>query len=511
MPIDRRLLLQLLGAGALSAFFPRPSQAAAGSRAPNLLFVLTDQQRVETMAAYGNHQIKTPNLNALCERSHVFQSFYVSQPICAPSRASALTGLYPHTHGTWENNVPLSPDVATLPELLGDEYVTAYFGKWHLGNEIFRQRGFAEFESTEDNYMGYYTDDKPEEARSGYHDWLVEHGVAPDLPTGHSRGLANDLPKELSKPAYVSKKGVEFLDKHADRPFALFLSFLEPHAFLDHETPPPVHNVNQELYDPDEMPIPETFFEDMDPSVSYQKRVERVALQRGGEASATYPRTLEELKHATARYWGLVTLVDEMLGRVLRRLAELGVEEETIVVFTSDHGEMLGDHRLVGKGTMYENSIKVPLILRVPGTRGGEVTTPVGQVDLVPTLLELMRRPVPESLQGVSWADRLARGAPEPERDVFIENNLEGYARSIRHIAYVRTVITPDGWKLSLTEVGNGELYCLPKDSHERRNLFHSPKHQQIVARLSDKIRDWQRQTKDVVTLGLNQPWPEKR
>src|SRR5690606_3764552 len=133
------------------------------------------------------------------------------------------------------------------------------------------------------------------------------------------------------------------------------------------------------------------------------KRTVRLTVRRGGVLSPAYPRTIEELKDAKARYWGLITLDDEMVGRVLSRLQELGLEENTIVVFTSDHGEMMGDHRLMSKGS-YEEALKVPLLLSVPGwqDRTRRVTQRVSQIDLVPTLLDLMKQYIPAHLQGRS-------------------------------------------------------------------------------------------------------------
>ncbi len=479
---------------------------------PNLLFILTDQQRADTLGAYGNEQIKTPHLDALAGKGFLFEAFYVANPMCSPSRATLLTGLYSHTHGVTDNNVPLSPDVPILIDMLEQgDYVAGYYGKWHLGNEIFRQRGFTHFESTE-IYQKSWSQAQDHNHRSGYDRFLSERGVKSDGPYGHSRDLANRLPKELSKPAYLARMGIEFIERYRDRPFVLYLSFLEPHAFADHSKPP-FDNVNDELYDPAEMEIPETFFEPMNPTVSYPKREARVSLTRG-EFPVAYPQTVEEYRQAKARYWGLVTLVDEMVGVVLRRLRELGLEENTIVVFTSEHGEMMGDHRLMSKEFTYEESIRVPMLLKVPGVRGGRrIAKPVGQVDLLPTLLELMKQPIPSHLQGRSLASHLLQGLEVPSRDVVVISSISGFAQSWNrnHVAQLRTLITPAGWKLTLNDVGGGELYSLRHDRNERRNLFFHPEQRKRVQQLSARIRGWQRSTGDDAVLDLNQSWPVSR
>jgi arylsulfatase A-like enzyme len=505
------LALSLAALGAV----PAARAAVQPRRKPNLLFLHTDQQRQDTLRAYGNTAIRTPNLDALAERSFVFNAFYVSHPLCTPSRATMLTGLYPGTHGSWENSIPLRASVPILTEMLGDpEYVTAYFGKWHLGDEIFKQRGFSQFESTEDGYTAGYSKGRDPEQRSGYYRFLVENGIQPDTPGGHSRDLANRLPKQLSKPAYLARKATEFLDQARNRPFVLYLSFLEPHAFADHSWGPPFKNVNDDLYDPSTIEIPATFREPMDPSVSYQKRQSRVSAQRG-EFAIAYPRTEQELRQAKARYWGLITLVDEMVGRVLARLRELGLEEDTIVVFTSDHGEMMGDHRLVSKEFTYEEAIKVPLLISVPGHRDRmiRIARPVGQVDLVPTLLELMGKPVPGHIQGRSWAAALRAGLEPTARDVFVVSDVTGFAADWNkdHVTRHRTVITSEGWKLSVNDLGEGELYHLAGDPQERRNLYASPEQRKRVQDLLARLRRWQHETGDTVDLDLDQPWPKLR
>lgn len=164
--------------------------AAAERPRPNLLFILNDQHRRDAVGAYGNPLIQTPHLDALARRSAFFEAAYVTQPLCTPSRASMLTGLYPHTHGAALNNEPLSQDRRILIQMLPPGvYQAAWFGKWHLGNEIFRQRGFTEFESTEDGYEQHYSEGRDHSARSGYHHFLAARGVKPDQPDGYLRSL----------------------------------------------------------------------------------------------------------------------------------------------------------------------------------------------------------------------------------------------------------------------------------------------------------------------------------
>ena len=159
--------------------------AEQGPGRPNLLFIWTDEQRADTMAAYGNTKIHAPNLDKLASESIVFRKAYVTQPVCTPSRSSVMTGLWPHTNGCTTNNVPLAKEVHCLPELITDrQYRTAYMGKWHLGDEIFTQHGFEEMVSIEDGYARYYGPGRDRTQRSDYHHFLIANGYKPDQNDG---------------------------------------------------------------------------------------------------------------------------------------------------------------------------------------------------------------------------------------------------------------------------------------------------------------------------------------
>ena len=170
---------------------------------PNLLFIFTDEKKQETLRVYGNRKIKTPNLDRLAEESAVFTRAYVTQPVCTPSRSSIMTGLYPHTNGCIENNVPLKPEVPTIAEMVEDEdYLKAYFGKWHLGDEEIPQHGFEVWVSIEEMYKGYYTKEEYKAAKASYHIFLEEHGFKPDAQNSgypvFSRGSPPGFPRSTA-------------------------------------------------------------------------------------------------------------------------------------------------------------------------------------------------------------------------------------------------------------------------------------------------------------------------
>lgn len=468
------------------------------SRPTNLLFIFTDEQRQDTMAAYGNSRIVAPNLDRLAGESVVFERAYVTQPVCTPSRASIMTGLYPHTCGCTANNIPLDFAVPTLAEhLAGAGYHTAYLGKWHLGDEVFAQHGFEHWVSIEDMYHKHYRPGRDRAARSSYDAWLRAHRVEPDLVDfdGFSRGKAASLPAELSKPAFLAEETTRFLEQRGGEPFIAFVNFLEPHM--------PFTGPYNDRYDPANITLPANF--DAPPHPDEPARVRLIREHYRAKGSTGLDLATEAgWRRLVANYWGLVTLVDEAVGRILAALERSGAADRTIVVFTSDHGDMMGSHRLLAKTVMYEEAVKVPLLMRLPGRQPGRIGAPVSQVDLVPTLLDLLGRDPVAPLDGYSLRPLLEGGRPA-EDHVFIEWNDRdsdeqmgrGPAAQTVSGAKVRGIESPDGWKLNLSEADKCELYHLPTDPGEAENLFYSGKHEEVIAALRARIHAWQERTGD--------------
>ncbi len=501
----RRFLSQSAGLGLMAGAAVRPSRAAPQRRdRPNLLFIWTDEQRADTMAAYGNAMIRSPNLNRLAAESAVFRRAYVTQPVCTPSRSSVMTGLWPHVSGCTANNIPLRPETKVLPQLLGDaDYRTAYMGKWHLGDEIFAQHGFDEWVSIEDGYARYYRPGRDRDARSDYHHFLVEKGYQPDRGDRFSRSFAARRPIEHCKPAFLEQRACDFLRRHRNRPFALYINFLEPHM--------PFFGPLDHVHDPDEIELPETFDDPLEENEPLRYRAKRLAcMERYGKDAPT-------IRALISRYYGLVTQVDRSVGGILKTLDELGLADDTIVVYTSDHGDMMGAHKLVAKSVMYEEAVRVPWLVRAPrlGRRQRILEQPTSHIDLVPTLLELMGGESRDDLPGRSLVPVL-RGQEKTPRDVHIEwNPGQGALRKTRAIPGLaskaelqrvavestRTVITPDGWKLCLSDRDRCQLFALRDDPGETRNLYDSGRHGDVIKRLAKKIHRWQERNGDTVRL----------
>jgi arylsulfatase A-like enzyme len=491
-----------LAVGAYAGGLPRLSGPKSGK--PNLLFIWTDEQRADTMTAYGNTKIHAPNLNKLAAESLVFQNAYVTQAVCTPNRSAVMTGLWPHTTGCTKNNIPLPTAIPCLPELLGDpDYRTAYMGKWHLGDEIFAQHGFEEWISMEDGYSAYYSPGRDHSARSDYHHFLVEHGYKPDSHGKFSRAFAARRPIEYCKPKFLELRACDFLRRHRNEPFILYVNFLEPHmpffGPLDHE------------HDPNQVELPANFTDPLEDNEPLRYRVIREYCR------AKYGDHEMDIRQLIARYWGLVTEVDRSVGAILTTLGDLGLADNTLVVYTSDHGDMMGAHWMVEKSVMYQEAVRIPWLLRIPQLRGRQqmVRQAVSQIDMVPTVLDLLGSKRGADLPGHSLVPLIKGGRPARDH-VYIQWNPNSGAvkikkggtklaskKELKRVEYEhsRAAISPDGWKLCLSDADKSQLFNLQKDPGETTNLFDSGLNRDVIARLTRRIHQWQESVQDGVKV----------
>ncbi|MBN1808081.1 MAG: sulfatase-like hydrolase/transferase [Planctomycetes bacterium] len=471
--------------------------------APNILFIFTDEQRSDTLAAYGNTHIHTPNLDSLAARSVLFENAYVTQPVCTPSRSTIMTGLYPHSNSCTANNVPLPPHVPTIAELWNaGSHKFGYHGKWHLGDEIFRQHGFDEWVSIEDLYRRYYSTGRDRSLMSDYSNYLASLGYVPgsdDLGPFFRRRFSSGLPVEHTKPMFLAREASRFITENRNDPFVLYVNFLEPHM--------PFSGPYDRRRSTNDVVLPgnHAAFPDNEPlhNIILRRRYRELGFENHDLSS------VHGWKRILGNYWGLVELVDEAVGVILSTLSAHGLDDNTIVVFTSDHGDMMGSHGILAKTVMFEEAVKVPLLMRIPGVPPGRVPFPVSQADLVPTLLDYCSGDVPDSLQGYSLRNTIDSGTPPAEDHVFIEWNGPDRAHTLNdlplepglleHVSRSRgrTVISPDGWKLNLNENDRHELYCLASDPAETVNLFPSASHAAAASALADKLLSWQQRTGD--------------
>lgn len=498
---------------------------------PNLLFLYTDEQRFDTFEATGNSQIEMPILNRLAGQGTTFTRTYCTQPVCTPSRGSIVSGLWPHQHGAEFNNIHIDDDVACLPELLPEgQYATGHFGKWHLGDEIYAQHGFADWRATEDTYHAFYSEAHEEFAdRSAYHHWLIEKGIEPNdrnakLPPEKRnaayenrffRDQIHRFEEEVSRPAYLGEQGAQFVEQHQEHPWVLYINFLEPHM--------PFYSCRDGQYDPEQVPLPENYIAPPGSDAALRARLLAAKYKSVGYDGQRL-QTEQDWKELTARYWGMNSLIDTHVGRILQALDQTGQLDDTIVVWTSDHGDMMASHRIMGKGLMYEESARVPLVIRLPGqSQPRRIDCPVSQIDLVPTLLDAMGHDVPDHLPGRSLLD-CARGRDDQTgRNVYIQWNKPGaeidpdkpvpdWAEGVDDpdriravdVEEIRTVVTPDGWKLNLSSIGQHELYDLTNDPGETRNVIDRPDCRETAQAMQEQIHQWQRSVDDTRNISLD-------
>lgn len=487
----------------------------ATRKKPNVLFVYTDEQRFDTLQAYGNERIQMPSVNRLAEDSHVFRHTYVTQAVCTPSRSSLLTGLWPHQTGVVNNNIPLPESTACVPELLVNGLddpppVSAHIGKWHLGDEIYRQHGFDEWHGTEDTYYAFYGANRnARDDRSSYDQWLRERGVEPvnwvsgvpgigehvEFVDRFTREQISALPEHLGRPAFLAEKAQAFIKTHSEEQFVLYVNFLEPHM--------PFHGPRDNQYDPDSVTLPPDFR--LPPPESLSRR-ETEKAQRYWEHGFEDHRlqTEQERRQLLARYWGLCSQVDSAVEHIIRTLHDLALYDDTIIVFTSDHGDMMGGHGLIAKSVQYEGSVRVPLLIKEVGQSSQYVhDAPVSHIDIVPTLLDLMQMPTPDGLPGRSLRSSGNPSQPglAPRGDaVFVEWNPPPQSTSRGASGEsIRTVVTPEGWKFNWSSVGDHQLFNLKTDPGEFDNLYRS--RTEITKECMDRIMQWQLETEDPTDL----------
>lgn len=480
------------------------AQPAKPKRGPNLIVFLPDGHRPDTISCYGARQSITPNLDKLAGQSAVFQRAYVAQPICTPSRSSLMTGVWPHTTGCLFNGVHLPKHFNCLPEMMADaDYHFGYLGKWHLGEEVNAQHGFQEWASIHFANEMDPTTGQREVVLSDYERFLLENHQQPDKRNGRSFSprFASNLPIELSKPKFLEGKACDYLKRHQDEPFVLFVAFFEPH--------PPYNGPLNNAHPADQLALDATADHDFGRDMPARYRALQDKWQK------IYGRSREKRVRIKANYLGLVTEIDQSIGAILSTLEQLGLAENTIVMHTADHGDMMSAHGLFGKSVMFEEATRVPWLVRLPGQKSSfSIPQPVSYIDFIPTVLDLMGKPPHPQCVGKTLAP-LVRGESMAPGNVFVQWHpsrhredlpahtgwLEKYRVKHALAENTRTIVSPDGWKLSLRDADLNELYNLESDPNEMQNLYPGLAGKEIIQRLTGNIHRWQESVADKVKV----------
>jgi arylsulfatase len=476
------------------------AQPAKLPRKPNLLVFLPDQLRADAIAGESASSVHAPNLHKLASESVVFERAYVTHPICAPSRSSLVSGMWPHQNGCINNHSALPRKFRCLPELLGDsDYRTGYFGKWHLGDEFSAQRGFQEWTSVQEFFKSAESDRKIDGV-SDYTKFLVSKGYKPDMPKGKyfSQTFISTLPFEVSRPKFLETRASEFLQQHRENPFLLFVAFVEPHPPYNgpFNNEHPIEGISLDTS------VDDTFGNDIPLRARLRQELFRHRL-----------RTTDRYREVKQKYLGLISEIDRSIGTILTKLDGLGLSEQTIIVLTSDHGDMMTGHGILGKRLMFEQSSRVPYLVRIPGQKQSlRVAQPISHIDFAPTMLDLFGKTSNPQCVGQSKAT-LIRGGTLPPESVFLEWSPEkekifkqtklGTREEIKRCLSesTRAVVSPDGWKLCLRDKDKNELYNLRDDPEERTNLYYKNTQADVIARLTSEIHRWQERVGDTLKV----------
>ena len=471
---------------------------------PNILFVFTDQHRLSAVGAYGETPCRTPHLDRLAAEGVLFENAYTVYPVCSPARGTVMTGLYPHSHGITSNIHEVGCSVHELrdrPTLLPRRlqaagYGTGYTGKWHLGTK--RTQTFdGPNEPSLPSDVGFEQgQDFPGHGGAGYgypeyDDWLaargLEHRVTPwpepTEPVRNGFGVL-DLPTDATVPAFLVDKTLEMAGafQRRGRPFYIALNFWGPHA--------PYHATEEflDLYRDVEIPSwPNYEWPSRDVPGPHHLKIS----WRHEDLS------WKNWAMAVRYYYARASMIDSQIGRLLSRLESKGILQNTVVVFTADHGETLGSHGgLLDKGWHhFEETHHIPMIVRFPdgrwaGTRRSEF---VSLADIYPTVLDLAGAAYdPDSVHGRSLMP-LLQGDAETWRDCVVTEFL-GLGNVATCMKTLRCGSLKYGCNLA---AGSEELYDLDTDPHERDNLAGRPERQNDLRRLRQRLREWMRQTSD--------------
>lgn len=453
----------------------KPASAQAQSshaKRPNILFVLTDQWRGQAMGYSNQDPVATPKLDAFHREATTFTQALACTPVCSPNRACLFTGRFPQHHGVIRNGAAaVKPEQLLSRVYKANGYRNGYIGKWHLNG--------ADAHSVHKGIT-------PESMRADYDYWTsaIHNHAHFDLDFDEN-GERIDYGVGW-QPDHITRKAIEFIGQNDDRPFNLVVSYSPPHNGNYHPdfcaekryTPGDLsHKKNgYGYYAPPEYEAP---YLDLSPA-DIRPNVEPIP-QRGGDGT-------DSIATAIAGYYGSCSALDASFGQLIDYLKRSGLYENTIVVFTSDHGEMMGSHGLMTKGVCFEESINVPLIIRVPGVKAATSDLLFNSVDLMPTLLGLSGLDIPAGVDGQNFASRLTQSTTgnEPEMAYIGLSHFRGW-RTHRY-TYVSTV-HPSG-KMAGREATYLRSKRNTRSSHILFDLNNDPYQQNPILRGDNAVMD---------------------
>jgi arylsulfatase A-like enzyme len=451
---------------------PPPAAAQNDSNArPNILLLVADDQRPDTVATLGNSSISTPNLDLLAGRGCAFTHAICPYPICTPSRAEILTGCSGFSNGVLDFGGKIDARLTPLGTALASAgYRTCYVGKWHNNG----RPSLYGYKETRGLFAGgggsWWKEQKDHHGRevTGYRGWVFQADDGTKHPE-QGVGLTPDISRKFADAA------ISLIAERPTDPFFLHVNFTAPHDPL---LMPPGY---EKKYRAEGMPLPANFLP--------EHPFDHGNLRGRDEQLLPRPRTKKDVQEDLAVYHAVISHLDEQIGRIVTALQETGQSDNTVVVFTSDHGLAMGSHGLRGKQNMYDHTIRVPLIVAGPGIPAGKRTGAMVYLrDLYPTICDLAGVAVPSTVEAESFAPVLSGQSDAIHSHVF------GHFRDFQRM------VRGERWKLVYyPHLDRYQMFDLQSDPAELRDLADDPEFRQVRAELQERLRSWQQQMDDPV------------
>jgi arylsulfatase A-like enzyme len=428
---------------------------------PNIIFILTDQQRFDTCGCYGQKLNVTPNLDKMAKEGVLFQHAFTNQPVCGPARSIIQTGKYATETLCYRNGIALPLNEKTIADYLSESgYSTAYIGKWHLASTIL---------SSKENIgpkIDYTTTAIPLERRGGYKDYWLASDLLEFTSHPYEGHLFDQNMEKIDFEGYrvdcVTDFALDFLEKYdQQKPFFVFLSYLEPH---------------------------------------HQNDIEKIVGPKGSkekfsnyEIPGDLVNTQGDWNEFLPDYLGCCNRIDSNLQRITEKISELGLSEKTILIFCSDHGCHFRTRTWEYKRSCHESSIRIPLIIKGPGFMGGKIINElVSLIDLAPTILQIAEIKIPDYMKGKRLQNLVEKEDASWKDEIFIQISESQVGRAIRTKRWKFAVEAPkkSGFLYAKSDKYVGQyLYDLESDPYERNNLIDQPEYDEIKFELAQKLK----------------------
>ena len=451
-----RFVWPVLAAMSIVTSFSANTDAAS----PNLLIVHTDEHHFSTLGCYGGTIVETPNIDWLAKNGALCTSFYATTPVCSPSRASFVSGRYPQCTPVVTNNIPMDDEIVTFAEILGREnYATGYAGKWHLDGSGKPQWGpKRRFGFDENQFMfnrGHWKklEDTPDGPRVAARNRKGQPSY--DVAGADEKTFTTD---------WLMDKAVDFIGRNKNKPFCYMVSLPDPHG------PNTVRAPYDTMYDNVDVPIPAT--------------LGKTPEQTPGWAAKEKGVSEKSLRKIMPKYYGMVKCIDDNVGKILDYLRQERLLDNTIVVFTADHGDLCGEHGRLNKGVPYEGSAKIPFILYYPAKvpAGTVVNEALSCIDFLPTVLSLMEMKTAGKEQGRDASPLFMGKTPAGWDDI-------AFLRGTGEANWVCAVT--DRYKLVYSPKDDPWFFDLDEDPNELTNEFGNAKYRSIVRQMTSKLIDY--------------------